>query len=206
MTSSGGSVTRGGIDLSKGGTTTIESLWQLIGSTTTGQIDGASKTLESPWQSEPSAVAAILPELLDKLTVTSDQFLEGRININQARREILLGIPSMTENIVNGIIAAQQLDSGGQPSMDAIQQHSTTAWLFAQGLVDLPGMINLDPYITSHGDIYKVQSLGFFDGGGPVSRVEAVIDSTQLPPRVILHRDLNELGRGYSRVQLLPVR
>ena len=66
-------------------------------------------------------------------------------------------------------------------------------------------MMNLDPYITSHGDVYRVQVLGFFDGGGPVSRIEAMIDSTQLPPRIIAQRDLNELGRGYSRTQLLQI-
>ena len=63
----------------------------------------------------------------------------------------------------------------------------------------------LDPYITAHGDVYRVQVLGFSDGGGPVSRLEALIDATKLPPRIISQRDLNELGRGYTRSQLLQV-
>ena len=72
-------------------------------------------------------------------------------------------------------------------------------------MIDKAGMISLDPYITAHGDVYRVQVLGFFDGGGPVARLEAIIDSTQLPTRVISQRDLNELGRGYSRSQLLQI-
>ena len=111
----------------------------------------------------------------------------------------------MTEEIATAIIAAQRLDSNGQPSLETIRQHTTTAWLYAESLVDLPGMVNLDPYITSHGDVYRVQVLGFFDGGGPVTRIEATIDSTELPPRVVAQRDLTELGRGYSRQQLLPI-
>ena len=204
---SGGNVTRGGIDLSKGGQSkgNINSLWQLIGAKTKVTIDGKEEELKSPWDDDPAAIAAVLPDLLEKLTTTKDEFLKGRININQARREMMLGLPSMTEEIANAIIAAQRLDSNGQPSLETIRQHTTTAWLYAESLVDLPGMVNLDPYITSHGDVYRVQVLGFFDGGGPVTRIEATIDSTELPPRVVAQRDLTELGRGYSRQQLLPI-
>ena len=200
---SGGKVTRGGLDLSKGGSNNIESLYVLIGSSTKVSISGTPTTLKSPWSDDASSISSTLPDLLDKLTTTTDEFLEGRININQARREVLLGLPTMTEEIVNNIVAAQRLDSNGQPSLDTIRQHTTTAWLYAEGLVDLPGMISLDPFITSQGDVYRAQVLGFFDGGGPVARIEAMIDSTQLPPRIIAQRDLNELGRGYSRSQLL---
>ena len=207
VTKSGGSVTRGGIDLSKGGATkgNIESLWQLIGTKVKVSINGTPTTHTSPWSDDAGSISTVLPELSDKLTTTKDEYLEGRININQARREILLGLPTMTEEIINAIVAAQRLDSNGQPSLDTIRQHTTAAWLYAEGIVDIPGMMNLDPYITSHGDVYRVQVLGFFDGGGPVSRIEAMIDSTQLPPRVIAQRDLNELGRGYSRSHLLQI-
>lgn len=205
VSDSGGTVTREGIDLSKGGSQVIESLWSLVGASAQVSVNGTMTTFNSPWTDEPSSVVTMMPEMLDKLTTTTDEFLEGRININQARREILLGLPTMTEEIVNGIIAAQRLDANGQPSLETIKQHNTTAWLFAEGLVDLPGMQSLDPYITSHGDIYRVQVLGFSERGGPVARLEAMIDSTQLPPRIIYQRDLNELGRGYSRMQLYPV-
>ena len=196
VTDSGGSVTRGGIDLSKGGPQVIESLWSLIGAQAKVSISGTSTTLDSPWSSETSSITTSLPDMIDKLTTTTDEFLEGRININQARREILIGLPTMTEEIANAIIAAQHLDANGQPSLETIKQHSTTGWLFAEGLVDLPGMISLDPFITAHGDIYRVQVLGFCDGGGPVSRLEAMIDSTQLPPRIIAQPRLERAWSG----------
>jgi DNA uptake protein ComE-like DNA-binding protein len=208
ITKSGGNVTRGGIDLSKGASASkgnIESLWELIDAGTKVTINGKQTNLPAIWKSDSGSITTLMPELLEKLTTTKDEYLEGRININQARREILMGIPTMTEEIANAIVAAQRLDSNGQPSLDTIRQHTNTAWLNAEGLVDAAGMVNLDPYITSHGDVYRVQVLGFFDGGGPVSRIEAMIDSTQLPPRVIAQRDLNELGRGYSRAQLLQI-
>jgi hypothetical protein len=209
---SGGKVTRGNMDLAKGGSTkgTIESLASLMGKDVKVNITNADGTkgapLPSPWNSDDaSTIASALPDLLEKLTTTKDEFLEGRVNINQARREVLLCIPTMTEEIVNAIVAAQRLDSNGQISLDTIRQHTTTSWLYTEGIVDLPGLINLDPYITAHGGVYRAQVIGFFDGGGPVSRIEAMIDSSKLPSRIIAQRDLNELGRGYSRAQLLPI-
>ena len=200
---SGGNVTRGNMDLSKGGKFNVESLWSLVGTTAKGS--GGTAPRPSPWSDDVSSISTVLPDLLEKLTTTKDEFLEGRININQARREILLGLPTMTEDLVNQIVAAQHLDANGQPSIDTLKQHNTTAWLYAENVIDKAGMISLDPYITAHGDVYRVQVLGFFDGGGPVARLEAIIDSTQLPTRVISQRDLNELGRGYSRSQLLQI-
>ena len=203
---SGGTVTRGGIDLSKGGPKAIDSLWQLVGASVQVKVNGVNTTIKSPWVDEPSTLVSTMPEMFDKLTTTKDTYIEGRININQARREILMGLPTMNEELVNAIVGAQRLDANGQPSIDTLKQHNTTAWLYAEQICDLPGIQALDPYITSHGDIYRAQVLGFFDGGGPVSRIEVLIDATQLPPRIVSHRDLNELGRGYSRVQLLPIR
>ena len=70
---------------------------------------------------------------------------------------------------------------------------------------DLETMRELDPFLTARGDVYRAQVLGFFDGNGPVHRQEAIIDGTQIPPRVVWQRDLNELGRGYSRAHFAPI-
>jgi hypothetical protein len=63
-------------------------------------------------------------------------------------------------------------------------------------------MQKLDPYITAHGNVYRAQSVGYFDEGGPVVRMEAVIDASIDPPRIVNLRDLSELGRGFTRQQL----
>ena len=203
--SKGGKVTRGGIDITAGGSYQITSMWVLFGATATVSINGASQTLKSPWPDNANQLKTLIPKLLDTLSTTNDEFLEGRININQARREVLLGIPGLEEELVDKIIQAQKLDANGQPSPEVIQQHNTTGWLFFEGLVDIPTMVTLDPYFTARGDVYRAQIFGFFDGGGPVTRLEAMVDGTKKPPRIIFQRDLNDLGHGYSRTQLLPV-
>ncbi|MBS0204725.1 MAG: general secretion pathway protein GspK [Planctomycetes bacterium] len=203
--SPGGKVTRGGIDITAGGQYQIKSIWVLFGSTATVNIGGANQTLKSPWPAEAAQLQPLLPKLLDALSITNDEYLDGRININQARREILLGIPDLDEELVDKIIAAQKLDSNGQPSPDVIQMHNTTGWLYFEGVVDYDQMQTLDPYFTARGDVYRAQILGYFDGGGPITRLEAMVDGTQKPPRIIFQRDLNDLGHGYSRTQLLPI-
>lgn len=199
-----GTVTRGGIDISKGGQNKIATLWDLIGSRADATVQGAKQTLESPWKADTASLPTLLPKLIDTLSVSGDEYLEGRININQARYELLIGIPGMNEELATAIINAQRLDANGQPDPEVIQQHNTTGWLLNEGLVDIWKMRELDPYLTARGDVYKAQIFGFFDGGGPVTRIEAMIDATQIPPRVIFQRDLNNLGHGYSRQQLFP--
>lgn len=199
-----GTVTRGGIDISTGGQMKVKSLWDLIGSRADVLIDGGRRTLVSPWPAEPSSLPDLLPRLMDVLSVSSDEIIEGRINLNQARREILLGVPGMSEKLVNSIVTAQKIDANGQPDPDTIQQHNVTGWLFMEQLVDIWKMRELDPYLTARGDVYHAQVFGFFDVGGPVIRIEAVVDATKVPPRVVFQRDLNDLGRGYTRSQLLP--
>lgn len=203
--SPGGKVTRGDIDISAGGSYTITSMWVLFGATATALKSGTSTDFPSPWPAEPNQLKAVLPRLMDTFSTSNDEYLDGRININQARREILLGIPVLTEELVDKIILAQKLDSNGQPSPDVIQQHNTIGWLYFEGLVDIPTMATLEPYFTARGDVYRAQVFGFYDGGGPITRLEAMVDGTQKPPRIIFQRDLNDLGHGYSRMQIFPV-
>jgi hypothetical protein len=200
-----GQVTRGGIDLSRGGSVRIKSVFDLIGAQVQAQVNGASQTLNSPWPADPGQLHSILPALMDVLSVSDDQYRIGRININQARAELLYGIPNMTPELVSSIMAAQARQAEGIPSSDTLRRHSTPGWLYLDGLVDLETMRALDPFLTARGDVFRAQVLGFYDSSGPVHRQEAIIDATRTPPRVVWQRDLNELGRGYSRSQLIPL-
>jgi len=79
---------------------------------------------------------------------------------------------------------------------------ATNAWLVMEGFCSANTMQGLDPYLTARGDVYRAQSVGYFDDGGPVVRLEAVIDAAVQPARILNIRDLSELGRGFTRQQL----
>ena len=202
----GAKVTRDGMDLTSEGGNKIKSIFDLVSVQAEATIDGARTDLDSPWSSNAIEMQEYLPRLIDVLSITSDEFIEGRVNINQTRLEVLLGLPGMTENVAHAIVESMGIGSNGEPTTDVLGIRSTTGWLFMEGLVDLEKMRELDKYLTTRGDVYRVQVLGAFDEGGPYSRLEAVIDATQQPAQVVFLQDLSKLGRGYSHEMLLGVR
>jgi hypothetical protein len=184
-------------------------VYELIGITVTANEEGEegdeTYTYESPWSGEPGTMASYLPDLIDTLSVSDGPYIDGRINVNQARREVLLGVPGMTEELVEEIMAARAVDSKtGEPPEDLQEQRATTGWLVTEGLVELETMRILDPFLTSRGAVFRMQVIGHFDAGGPFTRIEAVIDATGELPKVIFVRDLTELGKGYSYQLLIP--
>ncbi|QDU37742.1 Putative type II secretion system protein K [Maioricimonas rarisocia] len=198
----GESVTRGGLDLSQGGSQKIESLYELIDAEVEGQVNGTRTTLISPWTSDPGDLAENLPILFDTLSTTANPYIEGRVNINQARYEVLLGIPDMPVELADGIVSSQMIGSDGQPLEDRLAIRNTTGWLLIEGLADLTTMRTLDKYITARGGVYRAQVLGHFDAGGPVARLDAVIDVTEFPARIVSCRDISQLGPGYRLEQM----
>lgn len=151
----------------------------------------------SPWLADPGAMTAELPVLHDLLTTSKNQYIEGRIQIDEARLETLLGIPGMETDLANAIVNSQMTATNGAPPTEISQARQTTGWLVIEGLTTIEQMRLLAPYICSGGDVFRVQSLGYYGQGGPLTRMEAVIDGTFIPPRIIAIRDISNLGSGY---------
>ena len=204
-----GEVTRGELNLARGDRRGIRSVYELIGITVTANEEGPegdqTYTYESPWSGEPGSMASYLPELLDALSVSDDPYIEGRINVNQARRDVLWGVPGLSEELVEAILVARAVDSEtGDSSADLQEQRATSGWLVIEGLVELETMRELDPFLTSRGAVFRMQVVGHYDAGGPFTRIEAVIDASGELPKVTFVRDLTELGKGYSYQLLIP--
>lgn len=147
---------------------------------------------KTPFANDPASIADYLPKLMDNLSVNAEATIPGRININQASRTVLLGIPGMTSSMVDQIIGSRVLDPG---EADPSQLYET--WILSEGIVTLEEMKLMMPYVCGGGSIYKAQIIGYFDGGGPSARIEVVLDSTNRPPSVVFWRDMTNLGRGY---------
>ena len=195
----GGAVTRGGLDLSGGAKFEIGSIYDLIDREVDAQVEGQAQTIKSPWTA--GGILTDYPKLSAVLGTVEVQVVEGRVNVNEARPEVLLGLPGMTPQIVQYIVAERGGSAG--PAEESADRR-TTAWLVQRSFVDLPTMRKLDKYLTGQGAVFRVRSVGFFDAGGPVVRVEAVIDGTTSPAKIVSSRELTQLGRGYGAAQLLP--
>ena len=190
-------VTRAGMDLSEGATTDIGSFYDLVDREVEVEIEGELTTLSSPFQS--GAMIDELPTLLDAVTTFDSEIIRGRVNVNQARVGALLGVPGMTTALAESIDASRMIGAAGEAQPDLHVRRLTPFWLVADGLTDLPTLRRLDPFLTCRGGFFRVRSVGFIEGGGPAVRIEAVIDGTSAPARVVEMRDLSDLGRGVPR-------
>ncbi len=184
----------GDLDLSQSGSNTFTQVLDLIGVRVEVTFQGAEESvvLRSPFLDDLVSMNLYLSELVDNVTVVPDTVIPGRISLSQAPPEILLGIPGMTEEMVEQILSQRTPDPGLD---DPGQRHET--WLLTSGIVTLDEMRALMPFVCGGGDVYRTQVVGYFEDGRASARVEVVLDATQLPPRVLLWRDISHLGRGY---------
>jgi len=194
-----GQVTRGGMELSGGAQHPVNSIFDLIGVSVKAKINDQDQTLESPWSENPSEMRGYLSELDDALTTIPEENLAGRLNINEAAMEVLRGVPNMTEELAYDIVTRRITGVSGESMAGQIQGRDTIGWLVTENVTDLPTLRKIAPFLTAGGDVYTVNVLGYFDAGAPLVRLEAVIDATQTPTRVISVRDLTPLGIGFPR-------
>lgn len=208
-----GAVTRGGLDLSEGGKVEIKSLYELIGVVVEIPAEeeeggdgsgggGVAEVIESPFANDPGSMESYLPQIFDMLSTIEDKTIAGRINVNQARFEVLMGVPGMTEEMAMSISQSSMVGSDGAVSDDQLGIRATTGWLVTQGIVDLETMIDFDKFLTGGGNVYRAQVVGYFEQGGGYTRLEAVLDATESPVKIVRVSDLTELGRGYRQDML----
>ncbi|MGW8257090.1 MAG: hypothetical protein ACWGMZ_06370, partial [Thermoguttaceae bacterium] len=162
-----------------------------------GDKNKQPEILDSPFSNSIGEMNSYLPSLMDCTTVNPAAVIPGRININQAPRIVLECIPGITPELVENIIAQRPLD----PTTADLSWCNAT-WLLTSGLVDLAKMKALEPFITCSGDVYRLQTIGYFDDGPPVARIEAVIDNGTQPARVLFWKDISHLGPGFTSEEL----
>ena len=189
------------LDFEKAGETSIESLLDLVESRVSIEGEGGKpgQLVESPWKDDSSTYRQGFSDLLDLATVDSGERTAGRVNINQASLPVLLTIPGMTETLADQLLSRREL------AVDMVggdQRHPI--WLIAEGLMTLEELKPMFPYLTTGGDVYSGQIVGFFEAGTALARVEVLLDrsGTQsgsgTPARLLVWRDLSKLGPGFS--------
>jgi hypothetical protein len=172
---------------------TISSPLDLMGSqkiTLVAEGKSSGGTLANPFTADSGSMNTLLPTLFANCTTTAGTGIPGRININQASRTVLMCIPGMTEDIADQIIANRAMDPVSAASKP---DQTCPAWPLIEGIVDLPTMKAMLPYVTSGGAIFKAQIIGQFEEGTPTARLEVILDSTQKPTRIVFWKDMSHL-------------
>jgi type II secretory pathway component PulK len=155
--------------------------------------DNSRVVIKPAFPTDTASMQTYLPKLMENLAVNAAPSIPGRLNVNQAPRALLLGIPNITPTQVDQILSTRDV-TGGQQHPE--QMYET--WLLQDSVVDLPTMKKLMPLVTAKGSVYRAQIVGFFDEEGPADRIEVVIDGTQTPPIVRRRTSLRHLGVGYT--------
>jgi len=146
---------------------------------------------------DPAQLERILPLLLDKTSASTGYELSPRINVNTAPREVLLALPGLADADVDTMIAARSSLTPTDPTT------LSGAWIVTQAKLPADKFKNIEKYISGRTYTYRIHSVGYFGtAGGPVSRVEAVVDTALGLPRILYYRDLTDLGRGFTNAQL----
>ena len=144
---------------------------------------------------DPSQQSTMLPTLLDKTTTQQGSELPAKVNINTAPREVLLALPGMTEVTVDAVMAKRPSYTNGEAPDPNV---ATIAWLLQDQTLTTQQLQGLERYITALSQVFRIQSIGYFDEGGAMARVEAVVDTNQGKPRIVFYRDLTDLGRSIN--------
>ncbi|MCY3005290.1 MAG: type II secretion system protein GspK [Planctomycetota bacterium] len=184
-----------GIDETQPGQFQVNGVLELIDASFTATVDGREVRFTSPLTASPIQMALYLPMLMDKVTTVEAPMLPGRININEAPREILGGLPGMTDEILDKLIESRS-------SQSDTENRKYETWPMVEGILTLDQMKTIAPLITGGGDVMRVQCVGYFEQSSGFARTEAVIDGSGSVPVIVLYRKLDHLGRGFSQSTL----
>lgn len=175
----------------------ISSLFELINARVSvpSQDPNGQPTVYNSPLSDAGSIRQYFPTLYDKVTTQNNGELPARVNVNTAPQAVLSALPGFQDSDVQAILNGRP-DPSSTTAPDAIFQ--TPAWLYTEANITPSSLQTADRYITARTQVYRVQAIGYFDGGGPTARIEAVIDTNAGRPRIVYWRDLTELGKGYD--------
>ena len=160
--------------------------------------DGAgTEWRESPFQDAGGGNGDYLERLADDVTTDANVLLEGQIDINVAPRAVLLGIPDMTAELADRIVAARRSPPPAASTRD------TVAWLAREGVVEVTTLRDWLPWITVGGECWSAQVIGYRDAISPSFRCTVVIDGRGETPVIRDFRQWDHWGRGFDVSQFV---
>jgi hypothetical protein len=157
------------IDFGVPATFGLTSLMDLIESAVA--TGGSEKTLvvASPMDAMVGAVGMPIDEIFDRLTLTAESRLVGRINILTAPVEVIAAIPGLDLTSAQQIVAARA-------GADRDTQHPIG--ILSSTGIDSTIVNKVLAYFTVGGDVVRAELIGSVGEGIPESRCEVIVDAS----------------------------
>jgi hypothetical protein len=172
--------------------------WVTIpGDSGNGSSGSENRRLLSPFRDEISPPGNYLSKLLDDVTTEPTDSFQGRIDVNDAPAIVLAAIPGVGRELAQQIV---QRRSSGRESAGSSEESAgnTIARLLEEGVVDLPRLIQLEPYLTDRSDVYSCQVVGFRDDVHAVYRCTVTVDARKRPATIRNFRIWHPWDRGFE--------
>ncbi len=188
------------LDLDETPTADFDQILDLIDARTTivnldaEEEEKSEFVIESPVNT--GNLAFTLPVIMDNLTTMQSESIPGRINIMQAPRRVLAGIPGIDDEIIDQIIQKREYVLDDPDGADRLRNYSV--WILAEQVVTLEQMKTMFPFVCAGGDVYRAEVVGYHDDGVGSSRAEVVLDTTVPLPRILFWRDKTHLQNGFT--------
>ena len=132
----------------------------------------------------PGVDEAVFAIIWDELASSDAPRIPGRINVNTAAKEVLGGLPGLTDDDLSSIVARRTT-----PNEDL----STPAWLLR--VLPKPKLRAILEQVTTRSDQLTVEVAACLDVRPQVTRrLSVLVDRAFTPPRVLFRRDLSSLG------------
>ena len=153
---------------------------------------GNTVRLDSPLMVNASTLNSTLVVYLDETSTSPSTTIVGRINLNEAPYEVIAGIPGLSQTAARSIVNRREQQANGMRDL-----YRQPTWLLAYNIVDLATLKRIWPHVTCGGDVFRGQVISFYEDIGTFSRVDAAVDATVFPPRLIDSKDLTSHGIGF---------
>src|SRR5205823_4683984 len=95
---------------------------------------------------------------------------------------VLSTLPGIQPADVQSILANRPSRTSGN-APDSI--FNTPAWLMLEAGLTSSQLKSWEKLITARSQVYRVNAIGSYERGGPVARIEAIIDTNGGRPRIV---------------------
>jgi hypothetical protein len=143
----------------------------------------------------------MLPVFEQSLTTTDEMVFQGRISINEAPESVLRSIPGMSESAARTIARIQPEIQ----SLNGSDEFRSVAWLVGRGIMSLPELREMGPYITTSGDVRSGVCLGQMQGDAAISVIRFRIDCSGFSRRILSIQDLPVMSSREAGIPEMPM-
>ena len=132
-----------------------------------------------------------LAVLMDRTSMVNpeERTIPGLININTASATVLECLEDLSQEQIQEILATRD-------SLDS-ETLATTAWLVSEGIMEATDFEKVAPHITARGQQFTIESVGYADHMGMVTRLQVVVDMNGPIAQTVYYRDISNLGGAF---------